>query len=143
MSKPRGGPPGGTGSRCRSGRVVSSKPGEEFFGVVGQQYDAVGVQAVQGVLGLRDRAVDVGQGKGGEQPEPVRIGTHEVGGVFVDLPRPLPGLVSSPRWTPGVDTDSTPVAMPWLSMNFSAAGRDQSGTSTPPGRMPFSRSQAA
>jgi hypothetical protein len=61
-------------------------------GVAGQQYDAVGVQGVQGVLGLRDRALDVGQGQGGEQPEPARIGAYEVGGVLVDLPRPLPGL---------------------------------------------------
>jgi hypothetical protein len=44
---------------------------------------------------------------------------------------------------PGVDTDSTPVAMPWLSMNLSAAGRDQSGRSMPPGRMPLSRSKPA
>ena len=97
------------------------------------------MQGVQGVLGLRDRALDVGQGEGGEQPETARIGAHEVGGVLVDVPRPLPGLGVIAEVTPGVDTDSTPVAMPWQSMNFSAAGGDQSGRSTPPGRMPFSR----
>lgn len=112
---------------------VSGESGEEFLGV----------GAVDGLAGRGfQRCALI---LAGHEADRVGRGEGEVAAVehmrgLGDLQQAGQGL---PRWTPGVDTESTPVVMPWLSMNFSAAGGDQGGRSMPPGRMPLSRSQPA
>ena len=66
-------------------------------GVVGQQYDPVREQGVQGVLGLRQGALHVRQRERREEPEPLRPGGDHLCTVFVDLPRPPPCLRSVPE----------------------------------------------
>jgi hypothetical protein len=95
------------GQQRREARVA-----EVAAGVAGQQYDAVGVQGVQGVPGFGDRALDVGRVKVANNPK--RPGSARTRPAVYSLTSRAHFLasVSLPRWTPGVDTDSTPVAMP-------------------------------
>jgi hypothetical protein len=44
---------------------------------------------------------------------------------------------ASPKYTPGIDSETTPVAMSGLSINRSASDFDHLGMAIPPGRTPF------
>ncbi len=78
----------------RDGRALVQDAEEfvlPFFTQVGarrvaQQHDTVGVQVIEGAPGLGGGRADVGQGKGGEEPEPVGFGVRERGGVVVERP---------------------------------------------------------
>jgi hypothetical protein len=58
----------------------------------GEQDHAVGAEPVEGLSGLSDRAVDVGQRQGGEEAEPVGVIFHQLGDLLVDHPRHPAGL---------------------------------------------------
>nr|ANO42000.1 hypothetical protein A8713_032580 [Streptomyces sp. SAT1] len=53
--------------------------------VVALHGHAVGAQHVERVRDLRERAVHVGQGQGGEETGPVRVGGADPGAGLVDL----------------------------------------------------------
>lgn len=113
---------------CRPGRVIRHArrtilrlpPGT--IGLVqvtvrgpGQQDDAVGLQDVQGVLGLADRAVHVGQGQGREEAETGGPVGDDTGAVLVEVAGQGPGLPVIPepgaRRQDGQDAGRDPVAV--------------------------------